>query len=89
MRDCLADHSRAEILGLEVGQVNESEEVGGVPTSQLARNLHCTQNGRGMGFELLSRLLTSVDWNLSAVERSFDFAGANKGSGLCVLCLQV
>jgi hypothetical protein len=47
-RDGLADHW-AEMLRLEVGQVNESVEVGGVPKGQLAKNrgyTHCQVNER-------------------------------------------
>jgi len=41
-RDGLADHW-VEMLRLEVEQVNESVEVGGVPKAQLAINRHYTQ----------------------------------------------
>ena len=37
MRDGLANH-RTEILGLDAGQVNEGQIVGGVPAAQLLSN---------------------------------------------------
>ena len=41
VRDGLADHW-AEILGPEIGQVNETREVGCLPEAQLAKNRHYT-----------------------------------------------
>jgi len=42
VRDGLADHS-AEILGLEVGSVNEGDEVGGVSERLLTLYRHSAQ----------------------------------------------
>ncbi len=62
----LADHW-VEIIGLELGQVNEGQELGGVPERQLAQNPDHTQN------PLIGCRSVSDTWNLVNPVRKVEF----------------
>jgi len=71
VRDGLADHW-AEMLRLEVGQVNESVEVGCVPKDQLAKNPDYAQNpvAESRQFRLQLAIAVGIHRYENAPERS-------------------